>query len=71
MSKKTTLDIDASTFKQSLRLLGWSYQQAAEELGVHSRQRVCDWAQGRRRVPSYIAANVARAVDIALLRKGL
>jgi transcriptional regulator with XRE-family HTH domain len=69
MSERVT--IDGPTFKECLKLLGWSHSDAAEKLGVHSRKRVGDWASGRRPVPPYISKSIAREVDIALLRKGM
>lgn len=69
MARKPT--IDAETFRQCLRILGLSYAQAAEVLRVHSRQRVADFARGRRPVPPYLAAHIAVLTDRALARKGI
>lgn len=63
--------ISAATFAECLRLLGWSYAKAAEELGVHSRQRVADFARGRRKVPLYLQKSLAHRVDQALRRVGI
>lgn len=63
--------ISPETFRQSLRLLGWSYAKCAAELGIHSRQRAADFARGRRKVPNYIARHLATKVDLALKKVGL
>lgn len=63
--------IDAETFAQCLKALGWSYSKAADELGIHSRQRVADFARGRRPVPPYLAKAISVRTDLALKRKGL
>lgn len=63
--------ISPEAFKEALGVLGWSYAKCAEELGIHSRHRVSDWARGRRPVPKYIAKSLAVQVDLHLKRRGL
>lgn len=69
MAKAET--VDAETFRQCLKIMGWSYADAAKELGVHSRQRVADWARNRRRVPGYIVRAIGYRVDRELSKRGI
>ena len=62
---------DAETFRQAIKIMGWTQQQAAEELGVHSRQRISEWMCGVRPVPYTITRSIAFRVDQALKRKGI
>lgn len=56
-------------FKAALARLGWSQAAAARELGIASRNQVNKFANGRRRVPDYIATNLVRALELADLRE--
>jgi hypothetical protein len=59
----------AREFRYLLDLLGWSYPQAAEELGVASgASRIGDWATGQRPVPPYIAASIKARFTLEELR---
>lgn len=49
----------AEQFRAALEALGWTHQEAAARLGVANRQRVSEWARGKRDVPRYIAAHLA------------
>lgn len=62
---------DATTFRQALKILGWSQAEAARQLNVHSRQRVGEWARGERPVPFVISKFLGVLVDRELRRKGL
>lgn len=48
----------AKQFREALATLGWTHEQAHEELGASSRQRIGDWARGDRPVPLYIAKHL-------------
>jgi hypothetical protein len=49
----------APKFKAQLKQLGWSFSEAARELGVPSgRPRIHEWATGKRKIPPYIAAHM-------------
>lgn len=50
--------VTAEAFREALEVLGWTHAEAAEALGVASRPRVTEWANGTRPVPDYIAAHV-------------
>ncbi len=63
--------IDAATFAESLKLLGWNRADAARELGVASQQRIGDWLRGKRPVPIYVAKAIAFRIDTELRKRGL
>ncbi len=48
----------AGAFREALRALQWTQEEAAELLGVASRSRVNEWATGRRKAPDYVAAHI-------------
>lgn len=49
----------APMFKAQLKLLGWSFSEAARELGVRAgRPRIHEWAVGKRSIPPYISAHM-------------
>ncbi len=53
------LHMTAPKFKRQLKQLGWSFSEAARELGVPSgRPRIHEWATGKRKIPPYIAAHM-------------
>lgn len=63
----------AAEFTTALELLGWTQGQAALELGVGSPEkpaatRINAWANGKRKVPRYIAAHVATHLRLVRLR---
>lgn len=62
--------MDADTFRAGLKTLGLSYAQAAEILGVHSRQRIADFCAARRPVPPYLAAALSHRIQ-SLKRKAI
>lgn len=53
------MKMSAPKFKAQLKQLGWSFSEAARELGVPSgRPRIHEWATGKRKIPPYIAAHM-------------
>lgn len=53
----------AARFRAALKLLGWTQERAAIELGVCSRSRVGEWTRGDREVPTYIMRSLEFRVD--------
>lgn len=59
-------DLPRSQMDQKLIRLGLTQTEAAEVLGVHSRQRVGEWVRGERRTPSYIDAHLDTLLELGL-----
>lgn len=45
-------------FAGALAMLELTHEEAATVLGVANRQRVSEWARGRRPVPLYVSAHL-------------
>ena len=69
--KVERVSADAETFRKCLKLMSWSQQDAAEALGIHSRQRVSEFCRGVRPVPPYITKHLALIVDMSLKKRGI
>lgn len=54
----------AAAFRAALARLGWTQSTASARLGVANRQRVSEWARGKRAVPGYVAAAVRAHLEL-------
>lgn len=58
LERENPREYTAEEFQADMADLDLNYEEMARLLGVHARQRVSDFARGKRKVPPYVAAHM-------------